>query len=602
MGKTLGVAFSSDGTLVVILRSDPSRLILWRRIRRSYLAETDPTLKGSINPYSLESEPRIIDLKGEDFRTVALSGDDRTVALGGNRALELFDLGTEKYLPALEHESIDVSSVAFSPDGKKLAGTSMGRLYLWDVKSRKARPIDTGSGPTDVSNSTSSIAFTRDGTRLGVATDGRVLLLDVSKYSVLAELKDVRFAGPLSLSFSADGSRLALGGFRQAIVLDGKTLKIVKLLPASAGTEAVAYLPSGDLLALSSPPVIRLLDADSDDTLATIKTSYQYSGPLLFSPDGQALYFYDYLFDTRPWTELAPLDTDSASWTTFLNGSDSFTSVNQEGWLKVWSATTRTPIGPPVRLSSGSAHIAATRDGRLFAGGSLADIYLSDEFGNSLGSTRINYGVNSLSFSPDGRSLAFARSENESTACGVMDVATKSVRILQGGLGLPEAVQYSPDGRWIAAAGGGNGIVLWPADAREDRTPFLLAFSIWSKLSSRTANNTHSFSDITDLIFSPDSRMLVTMTASDGAEVWDIQTRRRITELKGEKGDFAKIAFSADGRTLANAGNGAIRTWDVSTWKPFLTIKTTSRRINSLAFSPDGRHLALAGEHGLHLY
>ena len=46
--------------------------------------------------------------------------------------------------------------------------------------------------------------------------------------------------------------------------------------------------------------------------------------------------------------------------------------------------------------------------------------------------------------------------------------------------------------------------------------------------------------------------------------LWDIVTRQEILEFEENAGALRQVVFSADGRSLAGAGNGVVRIWQAS--------------------------------------
>jgi len=62
-------------------------------------------------------------------------------------------------------------SLAFSPDGKRLAGGGEGIIQLWDLTSRPPQDVGAIHCPNEI---VSQLAFTPDGASL-VSTDGATL-------------------------------------------------------------------------------------------------------------------------------------------------------------------------------------------------------------------------------------------------------------------------------------------------------------------------------------------------------------------------------------------------------------------------------------------
>ena len=102
-----------------------------------------------------------------------------------------------------------VHSVAFSPDGKRLASTGLDRtVKLWDIGADQELATLKGNG-----NRYASVTFSPDGKMLASGSDdGAVRLWDVATGRELATLKGNAGRWIHSVAFSPDGKRLASGG------------------------------------------------------------------------------------------------------------------------------------------------------------------------------------------------------------------------------------------------------------------------------------------------------------------------------------------------------------------------------------------------------
>jgi hypothetical protein len=107
---------------------------------------------------------------------------------------------------------------------------------------------------------------------------------------------------------------------------------------------------------------------------------------------------------------------------------------------------------------------------------------------------------------------------------------------------------------------------------------------------------------IYDLAYSPDGKWLAVAGGDPGqfgtATLWKVEADGKLTfvrELVESTDCLFAIAFSPDGKTLAAAGaDRAIRIWEVATGKELAVIEDHADWIFDLAYSPDGKRLASA--------
>jgi WD40 repeat protein len=94
------------------------------------------------------------------------------------------------------------------------------------------------------------------------------------------------------------------------------------------------------------------------------------------------------------------------------------------------------------------------------------------------------------------------------------------------------------------------------------------------------------------LAFSPDGRTLAN-GHYDKVEVWDVATGKPLHTLRAHTSAVQGIAFSPDGRTVASAGfDGRLCLWDPQRGKLRQTLTDNGRGLWSVTFAPDGRTLA----------
>jgi sugar lactone lactonase YvrE len=161
------LALSSDGvTAAVGGASDPSR--------------------GLIRLWDLQKGTEILALPVYQhvITSLAFSPDGKRLVSGGSdRTLRLWEVATGKEIFARKEQQLTITAVAFSPDGDLVAsGTGADRplfpeqVRLWDVES--GQEIDHLSTN---SSSVTSLAFSRDGSRLASGLrNSSVLIWDVA--------------------------------------------------------------------------------------------------------------------------------------------------------------------------------------------------------------------------------------------------------------------------------------------------------------------------------------------------------------------------------------------------------------------------------------
>ncbi|HKB37214.1 MAG TPA: tetratricopeptide repeat protein, partial [Gemmataceae bacterium] len=142
-----------------------------------------------------------------------------------------------------------VGTVAFGPDGARLASASEGVVKVWDLAD--GRELLTLKGHTGWAT---ELAFSPDGRRLAsTSSDGTVRVWDLADGRELHTLKG-HTGVVYGLAFSPDGRRLASGGMDGAVKLwdlDGGQ-EILTLKGHAAMVVHLAFSPDGDRLASAS--------------------------------------------------------------------------------------------------------------------------------------------------------------------------------------------------------------------------------------------------------------------------------------------------------------------------------------------------------------
>jgi WD40 repeat protein len=531
----------------------------------------------------------------------ALSADGKTLvtAIYGAKTI-VWDTTTGKEVRSFGEPTPDNRlmpyRVALSPDGKTIVqsgielahGPVKPTLVVWDATTGKEvrRVADAAFGPGTIAAMLAAIS--PDAKLAAVPAGAKVKLIDLGTGKEVRELDGGN--NQSSLAFSPDGKLLVAmhgRGDRLTVwdVAAGKKLREVGKAAAPAAGGAVvlvnrfgadlAISPDGKLLAWGDGPALRLTD---------LETGKDRNGPaghsaareLLFGRDGK----------------------------TVLTAGD-------DGTLRRWDATTGKELGA-VTLPGGTyAHVLPSPDGRVVAAcDSAGTIHLIDadtgKQKHTIAPARAGYG-SSVAFSPDSRRLASVSMVAQ--AVDVFDVADgkvkqslalPSVQEAAPGVGVgvvrargPRRVLFSPDGRRLAVTDG-NLVLFDVASGREERQ-----IELPQGVTIRHA------------AFSPDGRAIAVELNGGQIDVWEVASgQKRLSFNAQAKPDPSRVnggiavggrlvvsnpvtlAFSPDGRLLAQADGNTARLWDLYTGKEAAAFDGHRGPIAGLAFAPEGRRLA----------
>jgi WD40 repeat protein/serine/threonine protein kinase len=483
-------------------------------------------------------------------------------------------------------------SVAYSPDGRRLASASHDRtIKLWDATTGQA--IHTLVATNQY---VYAVAFHPGGARLASAGSDQT-------------------AGDRMVSIWDAGTGQVIRTFQQ-----GHTKAI----------EQLAYSPDGKTLASTSRDgTVKLWDSDAGSLIRTLTDHGDgVSSEIVFSPDGKTLLSAGGGEPTTRFWDLATgqiaitLKDTSGSMAISADGNTLATG-SIDGTIKLWDIA----AGSVVRTFRDHHNVdrirnlAFSSDGKTLASTGLTGqaVTLWDTTtGHLLRSLKGHTGtILDIAFSPDGVHLASAAND---TTVRIWDTTRD-----QEDRSLPEkddvgSVTFGPDGSYLASACGDRTVKLWDLTSGQVVRTFRghtaevkcvaisrdgrLAASAGIDMTVRiwevaTGQEVKAFkghtAPISGVAFSPDGKTVASGSHDQLVKVWDLAAGREIHTLKGHTGQVNSVAFSPDGKTLVSADvEGFILFWDLDTG---LRIKTshTDQGLYSIAYSPDGRWLASAG-------
>jgi WD40 repeat protein len=260
---------------------------------------------GQVLLWDLADPRRVITLTGSQLVAVgaARSADGRRVAaLDGGGNLRAWEMPSRRELFARKAHTA-AGSVAIDPAGKLLASGGgvhgqSGELKVWEVSTGELRLDLPGHGSV-----VNNLAFSPDGTRLASSSiDGLLRLQDTRSGAILWAHQG---AAPMGLEFSPDGAALACGDWDGLVTIrETDSGREVRSLRGHTKTvQGVAFHPDGRRLASGSVDnTVRLWDLSSGQEALVLKSEK----PLVaFSPDGHTLFATGNGPQVRLWRDTA---------------------------------------------------------------------------------------------------------------------------------------------------------------------------------------------------------------------------------------------------------------------------------------------------------
>jgi WD40 repeat protein len=502
-----------------------------------------------------------LDLLGHtgEVTSVAFSPDGKRVVTGSfDHTARVWDLsGGPPAATVLGGDGGRVWSVAFGPDGKRVAtGSDDGMARVWDL-SEPTRPPTRLKGHGGIVN---SVAFSPDGMRVAIGSgDPTALVWDLSEPTHAPTRLEGHQGGVWSVAFSPDGKRVVTGSAdHTALVWDLSRATPAPAAPPLKGHDgairSVAFSSDGMRVVTGSyDNTARVWDLSGATPTATVLPGHRGTvTSAAFSPDGMRVVTGSADHTARVWDLSGPCPA-----ATVLAG--------HRGWV---NSVAFSPDGE--RLVTGSSDSTARLwdwPGPTHAATKL-DAHL-DEFG-------------SVAFSPDGKRLVTGSSYGVARMWDLSGPTPTSTPLEDYDRGV-NSVAFSPDGKRVATGSDDGAALLWDlSGARPTPIPLERHGGRFWKLA-----------------FSPDGKWVVAGSGdgNDGgtAGVWDVSgPTPAAIPLEGHHGDVWSVAFSPDGKVATGSRDGMARVWDLPRPTPAATLFAVyPGGVNNVAFSPDGKRVAI---------
>jgi WD40 repeat protein len=516
-----------------------------------------------------------------------------------------------------------INALEFSPDGSVFITASADHTAcVWQVKDgRQQFCVDSPGAVKDAT-------FTLDGKLIVTGDDtGEVLIVD----AVTGEVQDrFNYKVPIrDVNVSPNGNSLAIARDDGRItVINLKTREFDFELYTYGSLNVTAFSPNGAWIAAGSDTGSITLWNLNDGRIVAGPSHKGQVFDIAFSPDGRK--FVSGGSDSVAFLSLTTtgqklFTATNENWVedvTFSPDGSWFVTASDDFRVRVWDTNTgqerlrllQDSIVIDSKVSPNGQWIAATgKDQTVRVWSAVTGVEM---FQVPLGGVG-----NVIAFSPDGNYLV---SGDQGGGIGVWDISTlpPSTGTLQFD-GFLNNIQVSPSGDWLAASSEGrvwllsyqrlptlNGILQTDPVLKFDSNVAQLVVSPDSNwlgistdageisllnIASRSKKSISQNGFGKNILFSADSKWLITVDAASRVQTWDTSTLIEGPTLFDGKAEVKSLALSSN--QLALGLQDRILVVDAATGRPISEIQSPGNH-GVMAFNPDGTLLASGDSSG----
>lgn len=496
---------------------------------------------------------------------LSFSPDGETLATGSSdKTIKIWNRDGDLIRTLIGHQGT-VNSVAFSPDGMLLSASKDQTAKLWNLDDESSITL------TGHSDRVWDATWSADGQLIATASRDGTIKLWQRNGSLKATLEGHNSAIH-SVRFSPDGKTLASASADTTIKFWHPDPKPPIVLKHDVPVRDLAFSPTPLNLALlaateENPAMqwLSLPEGEARDSRRSGAKTKEYGGTdagytlAVASADGRVRLWNP--FDFKTVNILAAVgNLKKLDWSP--DGQFLF-AVSTDGFVK------QLPVNTVFSFKKGSNPIKREEELQFPP---QSDAERLEEEGA--------IAAKAVSFSADGRTVALLKPDG---AIEIGQKGGKKLQILQEPNFKAIGLQLSDDGQQLAAIGDDETVKIWQRNYQGQ-------FEFTATLRGHT-------SDISDVAWSPDSKILASASIDGTIELWQRQSQfQRLHTLKGHLNPVNSISFSPDGQVLASGSNDkTVKLWSLN-GNLLKTLKEHQSRVSAVAWSSDGRYLASASD------
>lgn len=483
---------------------------------------------------------------GRDVNSLAFSRDGKLlVSASDDFIARIWNVSTGREQLQIRTWASKLTDVALSPDGNVLAAGSSHGVWLWDAH--------TGERLHLIENSHRWVAFSPDGKHVLSASQGTpVHTWDVETGKKVEGIDHKKPTG--GLGFSPDGKWLSITEAHQVNLWNWETQQQVISLKVKAKElleGRAVYVPGANrAAAVSSFGAAHVWDTSEGKVVADIREDDVVIQAVALSADGKHLYTGDGKGRLQVWD--------------YNNGKAIATFDNHHVQINCLAIS---PDGKTLAAGGGGGSQRFDFSISLWniEGDKLQPLTPGARPGPATG----------MDVSRDGKTIAMAHANEMLT---VWDRQTGELRHKRKRASQVAhcGVAFSPDGKWLAAAGKPE-LLLWPMAEEGDAVQLDSGGGV----------------PLRTVVFTADGKYVAGGSLSGQLFIWDVAARKLLHTIAAHEGQIWTMAASPAGTTIATGSfDRHTALWDAATGRQMGKWKTHSFFVRAIAFSADGTRMA----------
>ncbi|WP_336470201.1 NACHT domain-containing protein [Haliscomenobacter hydrossis] len=575
LAATPMLGFQAQNRLALLLNQcrgtfhdEPTQTAVMNLVRT--LADSRKTLAG-VNL-------KVLDLQKIYFNGIPLSAQRQYNYL----KVQLNDSLIKGNLLFAQGHSAEVSSICYSPDGKKILSGSFDKTVKeWSVESGEC--LQTLHGHSGFVN---SVSYSPDGKKILSGSDDRMVKeWLVSSGECLQTLKE-HDNSVSSVCYSVDGKKILSGSDDKTVkewsVESGKCLQTLQ----GHGNRVISVIYSPDGKKILSGSVDRTVKewlVSSGECLRTLQGHDSWVMSVCYSPDGKKILSGSGDKTVKEWL------VDSGECLRTLQGHDNWVmsvcyspdgkkilSGSRDKTIKEWSVLSMECLKTFKGHSEWVMSVSYSPNGKKILSGS-ADLTIkelmvaSGECLNTL-QKKVSFVISSC-YSSDGNKIISTSMDDTLKEWSVS--SGKCLQTLKGHSDWISSVCYSSDGKKILS--GSDDCIV----------------KEWSVASGECLKNINGHSSsVKSVCYSPDGNKILSGSNDKTIKEWLVESGECLQTLQGHFAGVSCVSYSPNGKKILSGSNdGIIKEWSVDSGECLLSLVGHNNRVLSVSYYPNGEKI-----------